>query len=82
MERKKKKKEALARFGNRLNQLRKEKHMSFRQLAAQCDVDHSDIKKFENGEKNITILTVIELSIGLGVHPKELLDFDFDFLEK
>lgn len=80
MESKKKKKEALAQFGKRLNQLRKAKNLSFRELAALCDVDYSDIKKFEKGEKNITILTLIELSIGLDVHPKELLNFDFEFL--
>ncbi len=69
-------------FGKRLNQLRKARKLSFRKLATLCDIDYSDIKKFENGEKNITILTIIELSIGLDVHPKELLNFDVDFLKE
>ncbi len=81
MESKKKKKEALIQFGKRLSHLRKEKNLSFRKLATLCDVDYSDIKKFENGEKNITILTIIELSIGLDIHPKELLNFNTDFLK-
>ncbi len=47
---------------------------SFRELAAQCNVDHSDIAKYENGEKNLTFHTMLELASGLGVHPKELFD--------
>lgn len=82
MNNKKKKKQALAEFGNRLNQLRKAKKLSFRKLAILCDIDYSDIKKFEKGEVNITILTLIELSIGLDVHPKELLNFDTEFLKE
>jgi transcriptional regulator with XRE-family HTH domain len=78
----KKKKEALAQFGENLRKLRKAKKLSLRKLAALCDVDHSDINKFERGEKNIRVLTIIELSIGLGVNPKELLNFDSDFLKK
>lgn len=76
------KNKALIQFGKRLSYLRKSKKLSFRQLAAQCDVDHSDIKKFEKGGVNITIATLIDLSIGLGVHPKELLNFDADFLKE
>jgi transcriptional regulator with XRE-family HTH domain len=82
MNNKKKKKQALAEFGNRLNQLRKAKKLSFRKLAILCDIDYSDIKKFEKGEVNITILTLMELSIGLDVHPKELLNFDTEFLKE
>ena len=82
MESKKKKKEALAKFGKRLSQLRKGRKLSFRRLAILCNVDHSDIKKFEKGEVNITISTLMDLSVGLNVHPKELLNFDVDFLKE
>ncbi|HNP94083.1 MAG TPA: helix-turn-helix transcriptional regulator [Cyclobacteriaceae bacterium] len=78
----KKKKEALIQFGKRLSQIRKAKKLSFRQLAVLCDVDYSDIKKFEKGEVNITIATLMDLAIGLGVHPKELLGFNDDFLKE
>ena len=70
------------RFGKRLSQIRKAKKLSFRKLAALCDTDYSDIKKFEKGEVNITIFTLIDLSIGLNVHPKELLNFDAEFLKE
>lgn len=81
MDSKKKKKEALVQFGKRLSQIRKAKKLSFRKLATLCNVDYSDIKKFEKGEVNITILTLMDLAIGLNVHPKELMNFDADFLK-
>ena len=61
----KKKKEALIKFGKRLSQIRKAKKLSFRELATLCDVDYSDLKKYEKGEVNITIATLIDISIGL-----------------
>lgn len=82
MDRKKKEKEALAQFGKHLSQLRRGKKLSFRKLATLCDVDYSDIKKFETGKVNITILTLMELAIGLDIHPKELLNFDAGFLQE
>lgn len=78
----KKKKEALIKFGKRLSQIRKAKKLSFRELATLCDVDYSDLKKYEKGEVNITIATLIDISIGLKVHPKELLNFDAEFLKE
>ncbi len=71
----------LIQFGKRLTALRKKKKLSFRKLAAQCDVDYSDIVKYEKGKKDLRLTTVVDLAIGLGVHPAELLTFDFDFLE-
>lgn len=73
------KKEALRRFGIHLSEHRKKKKLSYRKMADQCDVDFSDIKKYENGEKDLRLLTILDLSIGLGVHPKELLNFVFDY---
>ncbi|MBS1505931.1 MAG: helix-turn-helix transcriptional regulator [Cyclobacteriaceae bacterium] len=78
----KKKKEALIQFGKRLSQIRKAKKLSFRQFAVLCDVDYSDIKKMEKGDINITIATLMDLAIGLGIHPKELLNFEDDFLHE
>lgn len=81
MERKHKN-EVLIRFGNRLALLRKKKKLSFRELSHRCDVDYSDIKKYENGEKDLRLTTIIDLAYGLGVHPTELVNFDIDFLEQ
>ena len=69
-------------FGKHLTALRKKKKLSFRKLSDQCDVDYSDIKKYEKGKKDLRLTTVVDLATGLGVHPAELLSFDFDFLAK
>lgn len=74
------KKEVLIRFGKQLNALRRKKNLSFRELSLHCDVDFSDIKKYEKGEKDLRLVTIVDLAMGLGVHPSELLKFDIDSL--
>lgn len=73
---KKNKKKFLELFGKRVELLRKEQKLSLRQLAQRCDVDFSDISKIEKGERNIQMTTILEIAKGLGVHPKELFDFE------
>ena len=68
----------LKRFGKNLKKIRAKKGISLRELAASCNVDHSNIGKIEKGEFNITLLTILELSKGLEIHPKKLLDFDIE----
>jgi hypothetical protein len=36
----------------------------------------------ENGKKDFTFTTFLELARGLGKHPKKLLDEDFEFLKE
>lgn len=74
------KREVLIRFGKQLTALRKKKNLSFRKLSTQCDIDFSDIKKYEKGEKDLRLVTIVDLAIGLGVPPSELLKFDVDFI--
>jgi|GEM_PF-171607 len=68
----------LTEFGRNLKKLRTEKNLSYRRMAQLCNVDYSDISKIEKGEVNIQIETAAELARGLGVHPKELFDFEFE----
>jgi transcriptional regulator with XRE-family HTH domain len=70
--------EYLKKFGENLKKIREGKGISQRALATFCDVDASHISKIERGEKNITILTIIELAHGLEVKPKKLWDFEID----
>lgn len=65
-------------FGRNLKKLRSEQKLSYRQLALRCDVDYSDISKIEKGDRDIQIGTVLELAKGLGIHPKELFDFEMN----
>jgi len=65
-------------FGKRIEELRKEQKLSFRQMALRCDLDHSDISKIEKGERNIQLSTILQLAKSLEVHPKMLFDFDYE----
>lgn len=65
-------------LGNRILRIRTDKGMSLREVSQNCDLDYSDIGKFEKGEINFKIQTLYELARGLNVHPKELLDFEID----
>lgn len=66
-----------ANFGTHIRKLRDSKNYSLRKVAAQCDLDDSNISKIENGKFNVQLSTIIELAKGLEVHPSELLDYDF-----
>lgn len=66
------------RFGEHLKSVREGKGLSLRRLADLCDLDNSNISKIEHGKFDIQLSTIIELAKGLSVHPKELLDYNFD----
>lgn len=68
----------LKKFAAQLSKLRKKKGLSVRELSSRCDVDYGKISKLENSKANLTLTTLIELAEGLEVHPKVLLDIDFD----
>lgn len=68
-------------LGTRIKQLRLERKLSLRQLSQKCDLDYSDIGKYEKGEVNIQLSTIYELAKGLEVHPKKLFDFNISFEE-
>lgn len=68
-------------FGEHLRELRQKQGLGLRKLAARCNVDHAKISDIENAKEDFTFATFIELAKGLEIHPKKLLDFDFDFEE-
>ncbi|HRE65802.1 MAG TPA: helix-turn-helix transcriptional regulator [Cyclobacteriaceae bacterium] len=73
----------LQQFRQNLKRLRTERNLSQRGLSYLCDVDYSKIGKLESNENtNLTLTTLFELAKGLGVHPKELIDYEFEFLKK
>jgi transcriptional regulator with XRE-family HTH domain len=73
------KKRLLMAFGETLARIRKEKNMSYRELAQLCDVDHSQISKIEKGKVSLQLATLFELAKGLNIEPAELLNFKFDY---
>lgn len=75
---KKKASKSNIRFGEHLRSVRNVKGLSLRTLADNCKMDNSNISKIENGKLDVQLSTIIELSRGLGVHPSELLNYEFD----
>ena len=67
--------EFLKSLGKRIDELRKEKGMSFQELANQCEMEKASLVKLASQGKNITINTLYNISKGLGVSLKELFDF-------
>ncbi len=50
--------------------------MSYRQIAAKCDLEHSDIKRYVDGKINPTLLSLVQLSRALDISISELVSFD------
>lgn len=65
-------------FGKRIKELRKIRNLSLRELSQRCNLDYSDIAKYERGEVNVQLSTIYELAKGLQISPKEFFDFEFD----
>ncbi|SDP46057.1 DNA-binding transcriptional regulator, XRE family [Mucilaginibacter sp. OK268] len=63
-------------FGLHIKKIREAKGFSLLEVDRRCDLDESNISKIENGKVNIQLSTIFELAKGLGVEPKELLDFE------
>lgn len=76
------KRRILKKLGEKISQLKKAQKLSYRQLAANCDIDHADLKKYEKGV-DIQFSTLIELGKLYKIHPKDLVDLDYniDFTE-
>lgn len=68
-------KEILKEIGAKVLKLRLDKNLSQDDLASRCDVDRGKISKIETGSANYYITTLVELAKGLGVDPKELIEF-------
>jgi transcriptional regulator with XRE-family HTH domain len=66
-------KEILQQFGANLKRIRMAKGYSLRDLEASSEIDNSKISRMEQGETNVTILTVIKLAQALEVDISELI---------
>lgn len=64
-------------FGENLKRIRAEKYSSLSKLDADSKFDSSNYHKYEKGDGNPTLKTILEIAASLRIHPKELLDFEF-----
>ncbi|MBP1164577.1 MULTISPECIES: helix-turn-helix domain-containing protein [unclassified Chryseobacterium] len=71
----------LIEIGRKISELRDRNKQTLDDIEFLTGIDSSDINKYELGKINLTMKTLIKLSIALRVKPKDLLDFKFD-LEK
>lgn len=67
----------LRRFGKHLKALRKVRNSQFREFSLLTDIHTDNLLKYENGEAGPTLITLRKLATGLGMHPSELLRFEF-----
>jgi len=65
-------------FGENLKRIRAEKYSSLSKLDADTKFDSSNYHKYEKGDGNPTLETILEIAASLKVHPRELLDFKFN----
>lgn len=71
-----KKEKILAKFGERVRDLRKEKGLSQEQLAHKADLHRTYIGMIERAEKNITLINICKVANALNVEINKLLQFD------
>lgn len=57
-------------LGKRVKALRKDKHFSQLDLASICNYEKTTISRIENGRTNITLKTLVNLSLALEVELK------------
>ena len=63
-------------FGKHLRKLREGKGLTQEELSNRSGLAFSQIGRFERGIRSPTLSTILSLSFGLNVHPKDLLDFN------
>lgn len=73
----KQREEKLKKFGNHIKKIRIELDMSQDEVVLNSDkLIKATVSDIENGKRNFSYSTLLDLAKGLGKHPKELLDFD------
>ena len=66
----------LVKFGNSVRRQRKLRDLNQEQLAHLAELDRTYIGGVERGERNISLINISRIAQALGVHPRELFDFD------
>lgn len=64
-------------LGKNIDKLRKEKGMSFLELAMESDLEKANLVKLTSHGTNITVTTLLKISKGLGVTVSEIMDFKY-----
>jgi len=62
------------RIGKRIAELRKAKNISQQKFAYEAEIERSYLTRIENGQKNISVVTLEKILIALNVSAKEFFD--------
>lgn len=65
-------KEVLIRLGNTIKKLREKKGISQEALAEEAGIHRTYMGRVERGKQNISLLNIIKIAEGLGIHPSVL----------
>lgn len=65
-------------FGQRLQQLRSEKHLSSFEFESRSGIDPANLKKYEKGTREPGLIIISIMAKALDVHPWELLELPQD----
>lgn len=68
-------------FGKHLKELIKQKRKTPEAVAALGGIETKQVYRIINGEHSTTLSVLVAIANGLEVHPKKLLDFEFEFEE-
>jgi predicted transcriptional regulator len=67
-------------FGNNLKKIILDKGLSPDDVATFSNIETKQVYRAINAERSINLSTLLAIAKGLEIHPKELLDFDYDYL--
>lgn len=68
----------LKEIGRKIILIREEKGQKQSDISYKTGLETSEISKYEQGKINMTFKTFLKFAQALEVHPKDLLEFEFD----
>ncbi|MEN2436493.1 helix-turn-helix transcriptional regulator [Weeksellaceae bacterium A-14] len=69
----------LKKFGEHIKNLRVESGLTQDEVVLNSNrLTKATVSDIENGKRNLSFTTLIDLAKGMNRHPKELFDFEFD----
>lgn len=71
----------LGQIGSAIRKKRKEKLMSLEKLGLEIGLTRMQVHRIEKGY-NITMTTLLKLSLALGIKPNDLIKFDYNFIKE
>lgn len=69
----------LIELGKKISEVRNSNKQTLDDIEFLTGIDSSDVNKYEQGKINLTIKTLLKLSIALNVEPRDLINFNFDY---